>query len=607
MSKTVYFSVYMDGTDNNKDRDTPVGSHTNVARLYEYDTAHGTNLSLNTGAVPLKYGPDGPTGRSEKIYLDGVGSQKGNTPIALIERGTGRGSQSRIELAYAAFVTFCNKNPDLNIELNVIGFSRGAAQARAFTNEVIDRGVPRLDSQQRATGEYLIPPGQAEINKLAIFDTVASYGIPVTDSHVSKNLEISNNVKSTTHLVAMHEYRTTFPLTSALRNGDNSRIEEIRFAGAHSQVGGGYRDDLLAAGPLALMYDRLKSAGVGLRALPANELERIEQYNALIKDPERVQGALIDSRLLKGNEAFKREVDGSYTQVNNRPFPAESGTLNFIGWERAPSFLAWQKKPFDHAVNARKVIFENDRSLAAPVLQRVGRHVGQNLFGWNRDVDNPSTLLNKAPVSAASALASIADDFDADPAVESRQQMAELSSLLAGSRPEVEFIQRLGLKDVPVPGLIAPARYAELRVDPEGSSAFIELGLGYEVARIVDDAGDVIRRRGTLSCDDPFELHDTNGNPVGSLKAVHEEPAFAGAHGILIAIDLRNVVPELQAVTIDERLKQTAQWIRELPEGRFKAEYTIAGADGRPQIRAVVDCPVVLEQQHTMVWESPEP
>lgn len=233
--------------------------------------------------------------------------------------------------------------------------------------------------------------------------------------------------------------------------------------------------------------------------------------------------------------------------------------------------------------------------------------MGQNLFGWNRDVDNPSTLLNKAPVSAASALASIADDFDADPAVESRQQMAELSSLLAGSRPEVEFIQRLGLKDVPVPGLIAPARYAELRVDPEGSSAFIELGLGYEVARIVDDAGDVIRRRGTLSCDDPFELHDTNGNPVGSLKAVHEEPAFAGARGILIAIDLRNVVPELQAVTIDERLKQTAQWIRELPEGRFKAEYTIAGADGRPQLRAVVDCPVVLEQQHTMAWESPEP
>ena len=57
----------MDGTDNNKDRDTPLGSHTNVARLYEYDTAHGTNLSLNSGAAPRKYGPGGLTGQSEKI------------------------------------------------------------------------------------------------------------------------------------------------------------------------------------------------------------------------------------------------------------------------------------------------------------------------------------------------------------------------------------------------------------------------------------------------------------------------------------------------------------------------------------------------------------
>ncbi|GAI26293.1 unnamed protein product, partial [marine sediment metagenome] len=72
MTNTIYFSVYMDGTDNNKDRDTPLGSHTNVARLYEYDTAHGTNLSLNSGAAPRKYGPGGLTGQSEKIYLDGV-------------------------------------------------------------------------------------------------------------------------------------------------------------------------------------------------------------------------------------------------------------------------------------------------------------------------------------------------------------------------------------------------------------------------------------------------------------------------------------------------------------------------------------------------------
>ncbi|WP_426810497.1 phospholipase effector Tle1 domain-containing protein [Pseudomonas sp. WOUb67] len=596
----------MDGTDNNKDRDTPLGGHTNVARLYEYDTAHGTNLAFNSSAAPGTYGPGGLTGQSEKIYLDGVGSQKGNTPIALIERGTGRGSQNRIEQAYDAFVTFCNKNPDLNIELNVIGFSRGAAQARAFTNEVIDRGVPRLDSQWKATDDYLIPPGQAEINKLAIFDTVASYGIPTTESHVRKNLEISKNVRSTTHLVAMHEYRATFPLTSALRNDDNSRIEEVKFAGAHSQVGGGYRNDLLAAGPLAFMYDRLKSAGVELGAFPAKELERIEQYNALIKDPERLQDALIDSRLLKGNEAFKREADGSYTRINNRPFPAESGTWNFIGWETAIGFLAWQQKPFDHPVAGRKVIFENDRTLAAPLIQQIGRHVGQTLAGWNSKVSNPSSLPDNPSESMASTMALIGDDFDAN-AAESRKQVAELSSLLAGSKPEVEHIQRLALKEVPVPGASASAKYAVLRVDPEGSSAFADLGFGYEAARIVADAGDFTRNRGSLSVDDPIALHDTNGNVVGSLEAVHEAPTFAGERGFLVAIDIQDVAPGAQAGFIRDGLTQVAQWIVERPEGSLKDEYEIAGADGRPRVRAMVDCPVVPEQQRTVTWEAPEP
>ncbi|WP_328823244.1 phospholipase effector Tle1 domain-containing protein [Pseudomonas protegens] len=606
MTNTIYFSVYMDGTDNNKDRDTPLGSHTNVARLYEYDTAHGTNLSLNSGAAPRKYGPGGLTGQSEKIYLDGVGSQKGNAPIALIERGTGRGSQNRIEQAYDAFVTFCNKNPDLNIELNVIGFSRGAAQARAFTNEVIDRGVPRLDSQWKTTDDYLIPPGEAQINKLAIFDTVASYGIPITESHVRKNLEISNNVKSTTHLVAMHEYRATFPLTSALRNDDNSRIEEVKFAGAHSQVGGGYRNDLLAAGPLAFMYDRLKSAGVELVNFPAKELERIEQYNALIKQPERLQEALIDSRLLKGNEAFKREADGSYTRINNRPFPAESGTLNFIGWESTSGFMAWQRKPFDHPVSGRKVIFENDRSLAAPLIQQIGRHVGQTLAGWNGKVSNDSAVPDNPSENMAGAMELIDDDFDAN-AAEPRKQLAELSSLLAGSKPEAEHIQRLALKEVPLPGASVSAKYAVLRVDPEGSSAFADLGFGYEAARIVADAGELTRNRGPLSINDPIALHDTNGNRVGSLEAVREAPAFAGERGILIAIDMQHVAPGAQAGVIREGLTQVAQWIAERPEGSLKDEYEIAGTDGRPRVRAMVDCPVVPEQQRTVAWEAPAP
>ena len=599
MSKSVYFSVYLDGTANSKDNDKPTGSHTNVARLFELDTAQGTNLAVNSDHVPLKYDPAQYAGQSEKIYLDGVGSQRSSTPNALLERGTGLGGQNRIEQAYDAFVAFYNKNQDLDIDVNVIGFSRGAAQARALANEIIDRGVPRLDSNWKPTREYLVPPGQAEINKLGIFDTVASYGIPITDSHPNKNLEISKNVKSTTHLVAMHEYRSTFPLTSALRNDDNSRIEEVKFAGAHSQVGGGYRNDLLAAGPLAFMYDRLKSAGIEMGPMPPEELKRIEQYNALIKDPERLQEALIDSRLIKGNEAFKRNADGSFTLVNNQAFPTERGTL--LPFRR-------QDQPFGQQVNGRKVIFENDDSLGEPLVQRIGRKVGEKFFAWDEKAENSAaTPENPAGSNIKDRLATRKAEHASRLAAQSQQQVAELSSLLASSKPEVEHLKRLALEEVPVPKPAFSANYAVVRIDPEGSSAFADLGFEYEASRIVADAAIGALAKAPLGIDDPFMLHDTNGNVVGTLEAVHEAPSFASARGVLVAIDLQHIDPAAQAGMLYDGFKQAATWIAERPEGTLKDACEIPGADGKPLARAMIAYSAERELERTVTWDAPEP
>ena len=62
--------------------------------------------------------------------------------------------------------------------------------------------------------------GQERIDQ-AYDAIVASYGNAMSDTHVGKNLEIGKNVDSTTHLVAMNEYRDTFRLTSALRSDEN--------------------------------------------------------------------------------------------------------------------------------------------------------------------------------------------------------------------------------------------------------------------------------------------------------------------------------------------------------------------------------------------------
>lgn len=599
MSKSVYFSVYLDGTANNKDNDAPLGKHTNVARLYEYDVAPGTNLARNSGHAPLQYNPERYLGQSEKIYIDGVGSQQRTTPRALLEQATGAGSQNRIEQAYEAIVAFYNKNQGLDIDLNLIGFSRGAAQARALANVVIDRGVPRLDSQWKATREYLVPPGQAQVNKLGIFDTVASYGIPITESHPDKKLEISKNIRSTTHLVAMHEYRAAFPLTSVLRNDSNANVEEVRFAGAHSQVGGGYCNDLLAAGPLAFMYDRLKSAGIEMGPMPPREMERIEQYNALIKDPERLQAALIDSRLFKGNEAFRREADGSFTRIDNQPFPTERGTLNHR-WR--------QDQPFSQAVNGRKVIFENDSSRAEPVLQRIGRKVGESLSGWSAKATSVAAMPDQVVGRGIEdRLAARMSGYESELAELSRKQVAGLSSLLASSKPDTEYLQKLQLEAVPVPGPNVSANYAVVRIDPQGSSAFADLGFRYEASRIVADAATRVRHKAPLDSDAAMMLRDTNGNVVGTLEVAHEAPSFNREQGLLIAIDLQHPEPAARAALLHDGLRQAADWIARGVDGAGQDALEIPGADGRTKVRMKVVFPAGPELQRSVALEAPEP
>lgn len=451
MSDAKRFTVYFDGTGNNKDLNTPEGTQTNVARLFELDTAKGTNLARNSGHVPQQYDAQERSGQSEKIYFDGVGSQGQTSGRSLIEGATGRGAQERIDQAYDAIVAFHNKYPDEQVDVNIVGFSRGASQSRALANKFIESGVPKLDGQGKPTGEFLIPPGQAHVNKLGIFDTVATDGLSNTDTHLGKNLEIGKNVDSTTHLVAMNEYRDTFRLTSALRNDDNGKIEELKFAGAHSQVGGGYQNDVLAAGPLAVMYDRLQSAGIELKPMQQEDVQRVEQYNELIKDPQKVQAALIDSRLIKGEKAFSQDENGVYKTLDNQPFPLERGTINIF--DR-------QNRPFDHEPDGRGVIFENDDRLSRSSITRGLEGLGGSLkaLGQNAlDATSRFVGLDTRKQAKQDGL-DVIDQLQAERAAAAQKQVSDLTGDLKASRPNATYIEGIKLQPVPIPKTASQAQ-----------------------------------------------------------------------------------------------------------------------------------------------------
>ncbi len=151
----------------------------------------------------------------------------------------------------------------------VFGFSRGAAIARKFASV-----YPKEDITKHI---------RAKITFLGVFDTVASIGMPDmdTDERLSsdvnfENRTVSSRVKETLHLCSIDDKRKAFQPT--LMNKDE-RVTEIWFAGAHSDVGGGYHRDGLSDNTLRYMLDEIERRKLGIKTIAASEVD----YSQVLK------------------------------------------------------------------------------------------------------------------------------------------------------------------------------------------------------------------------------------------------------------------------------------------------------------------------------------
>ena len=118
-----------------------------------------------------------------------------------------------------------NRPTPEQINLSVFGFSRGAAEARAFVNWL----YAICDEKD---GGYLFAGTPLRIEFLGIFDTVASVGLAGAftngllgsegrQSWASDNMQVHHGVQSCLHIVAAHEVRSTFPV---IRSGSADHI-----------------------------------------------------------------------------------------------------------------------------------------------------------------------------------------------------------------------------------------------------------------------------------------------------------------------------------------------------------------------------------------------
>lgn len=222
----------------------------NVARLF--------GLYKDDALLPLQAGD---TTASLAVYLDGIGTRSGGAD-SIYSQATGRGDTGIVarvrqspEAIKEQLSLFQGTNPNLQIEaleFDIFGFSRGAAAARHFANELLkaDGGVLAglLRPGQFGLGDDFDKAAHTRINFIGLFDTVAAVFAPLNGdyspaNHLNPGVNLylpPNCARKVVQLTARDEKRWNFALNSVAPDH-----QEIALPGAHSDIGGGYR-------PLAL-------------------------------------------------------------------------------------------------------------------------------------------------------------------------------------------------------------------------------------------------------------------------------------------------------------------------------------------------------------------
>jgi uncharacterized protein (DUF2235 family) len=183
------------------------------------------------------------------FYEPGVGTKLGF--FGKLSGGAfGIGGDSRVDRLYR---NVCHTWVHGDREIEIIGFSRGAALALDLANTLFRKGIRHPESSEKVAAE---PP----IRFMGLWDTVGSFGLtlgPFQKVNLGHHLGLPKSVLHCFHALALDERRTNFAPT---RLGD--RAYEVWFRGNHSDVGGGNGNTGL--NNISLLWMLRKALAVGL-------------------------------------------------------------------------------------------------------------------------------------------------------------------------------------------------------------------------------------------------------------------------------------------------------------------------------------------------------
>lgn len=301
--------VCFDGTWNSADSG---GDDTNVPRIARSVSAS----SLGEGTPQLT------------LYLRGVGS----TGIALqrvLGGFTGEGVDDNIRSAYM----FLAQNyvprtadgpggrPYAGDRIFIFGFSRGAFTARSLCGFISCTGLLKRQCLgqlsdawryyrkrgNRSSQDFCERSGAdchhgVTIDFLGVWDTVGALGVPVgilgeltAPEYEFHDTEPSASVLRSCHALAIDEHRDEFvPTLWTGREPPGCSVDQVWFAGAHSDVGGGYAERSLADLPLVWMAEEAEKAGL---VIDWSMLPGRDGLDPLAEQHDSRQGLSIKDRL----------------------------------------------------------------------------------------------------------------------------------------------------------------------------------------------------------------------------------------------------------------------------------------------------------------------
>ena len=199
-------------------------------------------------------------------YDEGVGT--GNRIDRYLGGSLGIGLGDNVQQAYR----FLALNYEENDQIIMFGFSRGAYTVRSLAGLVSLVGLIRkgdLDQMPRIWDYYRTSPAdrrkdfidermvaaRPSIDLIGVWDTVGSLGIPGNflgrigrRRHEFHNVTLGQMIKRAYQALAIDEHRKLYApaVWDTSKKAEGQTVEQVWFAGAHSNIGGGYDDPILS-------------------------------------------------------------------------------------------------------------------------------------------------------------------------------------------------------------------------------------------------------------------------------------------------------------------------------------------------------------------------